>query len=100
MAQRAMPIGEILEKVLKKLGLERRAREARIAQEWGRIVGERIAMHSKPVALRGKTLIVHVDSSVWLSELSQFFKDKILEQVRGELGEKRIGDIRFRIGDV
>jgi len=53
-----------------------------------------------PVAIRGKTLIVHVDSSVWLSELSRFFRDKMLEQVRSELGEKRIRDIRFKIGDV
>jgi len=39
MAKQAVPIGEVLEKLLKKLGLERRAREARIAQEWGRVVG-------------------------------------------------------------
>lgn len=93
-------MGNVLEKVLKKLGLERRAREARIAQEWGRIVGEKIARHSAPVGVRGRTLIVNVDSSVWLAELRQFFKEKMLEQIHRELGEKRIRDIRFRIGEV
>lgn len=100
MTRDAVPIGEVLGRLLKKLGLEKRTRQARIALEWGRVVGETIARHSKPVGVRGKTLLVNVDSSVWLAELDRYFKDAMLAKIRDELGETRIGEIRFRIGEI
>ncbi len=100
MVNKAVPIGDVLRAVVKRLGLERRLKEARIAEDWGRIVGEKIAVHSRPVAVKGRTLIVNVDSSVWLSEMNNFFKDKILDRLRSEFRERRIEDIRFRIGEI
>ena len=88
MARDLVPIGDVLGRLLKRLGLERRTREARIALEWGRVVGETIARHSKPVGVRGKT------------ELDRYFKGAMLEKIRDELGERRIVDIRFRIGEI
>jgi len=90
----------VLQRVLKKLGLERKLREAKIAQDWAGIVGSKIAGHSKPTGVRGKVLFVNVDSSVWLSELNNFFKLEMLDQINKQLGEKRIKDIRFRIGEI
>ena len=52
------------------------------------------------LGVRGKTLLVHVDSSVWLAELDRDFKGAMLEKIRDELGERRIVDIRFRIGEI
>ncbi|MCX6357416.1 MAG: DUF721 domain-containing protein [Candidatus Aureabacteria bacterium] len=100
MAGETMRIGDVLDTLLRKLGLDKKARDARIVQEWERIVGPTIARHSAPAGMRGKILIVNVDSSVWLAELSRFFKEKILAAVRAELGEERIQDIRFRIGEL
>jgi predicted nucleic acid-binding Zn ribbon protein len=100
MTRDAVPIGEVLGKLLRKLGLERRTREARIALEWERVVGDTIARHSKPAGVRGKTLLVNVDSSVWLAELNRYFKDAMIEKIQAELGETRISDIRFRIGEI
>ncbi len=100
MARDAVPISEILGRLLKKLGLERRAREARIALEWERLVGETIARHTRPVGVRGKTLLVNVDSSVWLAELDRYFKDAMLEKISSGLDGIRIDEIRFRIGEI
>jgi predicted nucleic acid-binding Zn ribbon protein len=100
MTRQAVPIGEVLKTVVRKLGLEKRVKEAVIAQEWERIVGAKIAGHSKPVGVRGRTLIVNVDSSVWLSELNNYFKDTIVDQVRSDFQESRIKRIRFRIGEI
>jgi len=99
-SKEAVAISDVLSSVLKKLGLGHRVRVARIAQDWERLVGSKIAQHCRPVAVRGRTLVVNVDSSVWLSELTQFFKDKILEQIHGEPGGKSIKEIRFRIGEI
>lgn len=100
MSREAVAIADVLKTVLKKLGLGQRVRVARIAQDWERIVGSKIARHCAPVSVKGKILVVNVDSSVWLSELTRFFKDKMLEQIRGEPGGEGIKDVRFRIGDV
>jgi predicted nucleic acid-binding Zn ribbon protein len=100
MSKEASSIGDVLSVVLKRLGLERRIRVARIAQDWERLVGPKIAHHCKPVGVRGGTLLVNVDSSVWLSELSRFFKEMMLKQIHSEPGCKKIKDIRFRIGEI
>jgi predicted nucleic acid-binding Zn ribbon protein len=100
MSREVMPIGDVLKTVLRRLGLGQRVRVARIVQDWERIVGSKIAKHCTPVSVRGKILVVNVDSSVWLAELTQFFKDKMLEQIRNETGGTGIKDIRFRIGDI
>ncbi|MCX6338324.1 MAG: DUF721 domain-containing protein [Candidatus Aureabacteria bacterium] len=100
MSKEAVAISDVLSGVLKKLGLQHRVRVARIAQDWERLVGSKIARHCRPVAVRGGTLVVNVDSSVWLSELSNFFKEKMLEQIHSEPGGKGIKHIRFRIGEI
>ncbi len=100
MSREAAPVGDVLKTVLKKLGLGQRVRVARIAQDWERIVGSKIAQHCAPVSVRSKILVVNVDSSVWLSELTRFFKDKMLDQIRSEAGGEGIKDIRFRIGEI
>ncbi|MEJ2744375.1 MAG: DUF721 domain-containing protein [bacterium] len=100
MSREVMPIGDVLKTVLRRLGLGQRVRVARIVQDWERIVGSKIAKHCTPVSVRGKILVVNVDSSVWLAELTQFFKDKMLEQIRNETGGTGIKDIRFRIGEI
>jgi predicted nucleic acid-binding Zn ribbon protein len=93
-------IGEVLQKVIKNLGLERKLKEARIAREWESVVGSRIAAHCRPVSIKGSTIIVNVDSSVWLSELNNFFKDKLLDRLQAEFKELRIHNIKFRIGEI
>jgi predicted nucleic acid-binding Zn ribbon protein len=100
MSREAAPVGDVLKTVLKRLGLGQKVRVARIAQDWERIVGSKIAGHCTPVSVRGKILVVNVDSSVWLTELTQFFKDKLLDQIHGEPGGAGIKDIRFRIGEI
>lgn len=100
MSREAMVIGDVLKTVLKRLGLGQKVRVARIAQDWERIVGSKIAKHCTPVSVRGKILVVNVDSSVWLAELTQFFKDKMLDQIHSEAGGAGIKDIRFRIGEI
>lgn len=95
----AVRIDVVLERVMKNLGLKRRLKEARIALEWETIAGKKIAAHSRPSAVRQGILLVNVDSSVWLAELSTFFKETLLRKVRDEMADSDIRDIYFRLGD-
>ena len=97
---RPQPIGEILPKVISKLGLAQKVKEVELLRDWQEIVGEAIARHSQPVTLDKGHLTVNVDSSPWLSELERYSKQKILEKVQARLGKKAVRRIRFRIGTV
>jgi predicted nucleic acid-binding Zn ribbon protein len=69
-----------------------------LLQEWRRAVRGNIAKHTKPVAWRGTRLIVNVDSSSYLYELS-LRKEKILSRLKKYLGKEKINEIQFRIGE-
>lgn len=47
----------------------------RLESEWGQIVGETIAKHSRPVQFDKGTLVIEVTNSVWLHEIRFFVED-------------------------
>jgi predicted nucleic acid-binding Zn ribbon protein len=69
----------------------------RIAACWEEVVGSQVAGHSSPSALRGKTLEVGVDSSVWSQHL-QMRREEILAGLRAVLGDDAPADLRFHVG--
>jgi predicted nucleic acid-binding Zn ribbon protein len=87
-------LDNLIEKTLKKLKLEKPAREWEAVHHWDEIVGEKIARISKPVRAENKILYVSVSSSSWCSELD-FQKPKILKKIANKIGENIIHDIRF-----
>jgi len=91
-------IGQILERLIPRLGLEEMSDSSRVFTLWDSVVGNGIARHARPHSFRKGVLIVHVDSSVWLSQLERFRKEQIRRKLNQELGGKRIGKIIFRIG--
>ena len=95
-ASKEKVIGEILPSVYKKLGLEERMSYVVLSSLWEEIVGDVIAKHSRPTGVTHKSLIVEVDSPVWLNELNNFSKADILRKVKEK--NKSIRDIRFKIG--
>ena len=91
-----VPIAEIIAVVSQGLGKEG-AKQEKISSLWQRAVGEKRASHTKVSTFEGGTLTVLVDSSSQLYELS-LEKDEILQKLRREFGEKKVGDVRFQIG--
>ncbi len=91
-------VGEVLRKILPKLGLEQQVRQSQIVEDWEKIVGATVARHARPVALRDGLLTIAVDNSMWLSELSRYQKPLLLRKVRQHLGAATVKDILFRVG--
>ena len=52
--------GELLPKLMQQLGLSERLRENEVIEAWKQIVGDFIAAHSAPTALREGVLYVRV----------------------------------------
>jgi len=61
-------------------------------------LGDFIAAHSTPVALREGILYVRVLQPALHYELEQISKPEILRKLKQRFGSKTIRDVRFRVG--
>jgi predicted nucleic acid-binding Zn ribbon protein len=89
---------ELLPKIMQRLGLRERLHEAEVIDAWSKIVGEFIAAHSAPVALREGILYVRVLQPALHYELEQVSKIEILRKLKKRFSSKTIRDVRFRLG--
>lgn len=99
MSERIQKLDSILREVLREGPLSAGLREQEVLGRWSRIVGEKIARHSAPLALRDGVLLVQVESSVWAQELT-LLKPRIQRALEAELGPDRVKEIRFRSGRI
>ena len=70
---------------MQRLGLRERLHETEVIDAWGKIVGEFIAAHSAPVALRDGVLYVRVLQPALHYELEQISKSEILRKLKTAL---------------
>jgi predicted nucleic acid-binding Zn ribbon protein len=89
---------ELLPVLMQKLGLRERLHEKDVTEAWSVIVGDFIAAHSAPSALRQGILYVRVLQPALHYELEQVSKADILRKLKRRFGAKTIRDIRFRLG--
>jgi len=89
---------DVLPNLMQRLGLRERLHETEVIDAWSKIVGEFIATHSAPVALREGVLYVRVLQPALHYELEQVSKIDILRKLKQRFGGKTIRDIRFRLG--
>ena len=89
---------ELLPALMQKLGLRERLRESEVIDAWSSIVGEFIAAHSTPVALREGVLYVRVLQPSLHYELERIAKPEILRKLKHRFSGKTIRDLRFRLG--
>jgi predicted nucleic acid-binding Zn ribbon protein len=90
-------LGDVLPDVLKSLRLDGDFWLQKLAQEWPQVVGDQVARRSRPGQLQKQTLVVFVENSVWLSELSRFAQKQILENVQRHADGSRIRSIRLQL---
>jgi predicted nucleic acid-binding Zn ribbon protein len=90
--------GDLLPTLMQKLGLRERLHENEVMEAWAGIVGEFIAAHSTPAALREGVLYVRVLQPALHYELGQISKTEILRKLRRRFGAKTVRDVRFRLG--
>jgi predicted nucleic acid-binding Zn ribbon protein len=84
--------------LMQRLGLKERLQESEVIDAWTNIVGEFIAAHSAPMALREGVLYVRVLQPALHYELEQVSKIDILRKLKRRFGGKVIRDVRFRVG--
>jgi predicted nucleic acid-binding Zn ribbon protein len=97
-ADRWQSPAELMPRLMQRLGLRERLRETEVIEAWSKIVGDFIAAHSAPVALREGILYVRVLQPALHYELEQISKPEILRKLKQRFGGKTIRDVRFRVG--
>ena len=97
-ADRWQSPSELMPKLMQRLGLRERLRETEVIDAWSKIVGDFIAAHSAPVALREGVLYVRVLQPALHYELDRINKPQILRKLKQRFGGKVIRDLRFRVG--
>ena len=93
------PLEDLVKSIIGNFAGKEKLTEEEIRSAWSLVVGEKAAKHSRPRSFTDSRLIVHVDDSSWLYELTTR-KKYILNSLSSELKGKKLKDITFRIGDL
>ncbi len=91
-------IGQPIEQYLKKSGIQKQLETKDYLDRWAGTVGERIAKHARPVALKDGRLHVEVCDSTWTHHLTML-KQEIIADFNRACGEEVISEIRFTNAD-
>jgi predicted nucleic acid-binding Zn ribbon protein len=89
---------ELIPQLMQRLGLKERLNEAEVTRAWSSIVGDFIAAHSAPTALRDGVLYVRVLQPALHYELEQVSRMDIVRKLKQRFGGKVVRDVRFRVG--
>jgi predicted nucleic acid-binding Zn ribbon protein len=87
-------ISGVLPALLRDLGLEAGIMGWRAVKGWPEAVGPQVARRARAVSFHEGTLVVEVDGSAWLQELSILRRD-LVRQVNRHLGSQHVRDLRL-----
>ena len=95
--KRPLPIGGLIDAVLKKAGVAERVEQASIIPEWTALVGPQIASISEPRMITSDgTLFVAVTTNGWMTELS-LMEPELLRAINRVEGRVPVRRIRFQL---
>jgi predicted nucleic acid-binding Zn ribbon protein len=89
------PIGDVIKECLDELHISRTLKEKRLVSQWGELLGKAVAVRTKQVYIKDRTLYVHMSSSVVRNEL-MMMRQTILDKMNEIAGEKLIDSVVIR----
>ena len=99
MKRKSEKIDSIVKSIIEKLDRHANPTTNEIEDAWRQLVGERASSHTRPAALGKKKLVINVDGSAWLYELT-LRKNELLASLKKKFGEDKIKELQFRIGEI
>ena len=90
-------VASLIPAALGRVGLHNESWQRQIETKWTDIVGKVVAEHARPGRYYQGTLVIFVDSSPWLSELSRIWQKRILLNLQKEFTAGKIKAVRFQM---
>ena len=90
------PMAGALDRLMRNMGGPRADTVKSVFERWEEIVGEGLAAHATPVALRNGCLVLSVPDPAWASQL-RFFEGEILTKLAEAFGPKEVLAIEVRV---
>jgi predicted nucleic acid-binding Zn ribbon protein len=91
--------GNILERLIARMGITSRLEKEKAVILWEEVVGKPTARRAEAVSIKAGKLVVVVESSAWLQQLA-LLKEGIIEKLNSRIGKPVVEDIVFRIGEI
>jgi predicted nucleic acid-binding Zn ribbon protein len=88
-------IGGPLQELLARLRLTEPMVGWKAVEVWPEVVGDRVAARARAVAFRDGSLVVEVDSSTWMNELT-YLKRRMIVDLNRRLGAEVVRDLRLQ----
>jgi predicted nucleic acid-binding Zn ribbon protein len=89
------PLGQIVGKIMKAYGLEKRMKEMDIVKGWPEMMGIAVANRTTNLRINNRVLYISMDSAVMREELLNG-KEIIIHRVNDFAGEKIVDDVWFQ----
>lgn len=93
------PLSDILSRFLATPGMAIPMLEFKLQQHWHEIVGDHIARHTWPDAIRHRKLYLVAENSVWLQQLL-FLKPELLAKINAAAEGEALSEIVLRVGAI
>ena len=86
-------VGSVLGELLKGRPWATGLLVGQLGRRWTEVVGERMAMESRPTRLEGGNLVVEVSSAAWAAQL-KFLQGEIRTRANAALGSEQVREVR------
>jgi len=94
-ARDPQPLGRLVSRLVSDRGWNESVSTARVFAQWGRLVGEDVAEHAQPVALKDGELTVRASSTAWATQL-RLLQGKLLAKIAAGVGNGVVKRMRIQ----
>jgi predicted nucleic acid-binding Zn ribbon protein len=88
------PLGRIAREVADTRGWSPRVAEGAVFGQWAQVVGDQIAEHAQPTALRDGVLTISAESTAWATQL-RMVQAQVLVKIAAEVGDGVVTSLRI-----
>ncbi|GAA2334514.1 DciA family protein [Saccharopolyspora halophila] len=89
------PLGKLASRIAKDRGWTENLTGGQVFAKWGALVGEEVAEHTKPVALKDGELTVQAESTAWATQL-RLLQRQILKRIADGVGRDVVKRIKVQ----
>lgn len=98
--RRAKPeaVGDILDRLLKRLEIDKKIDEGKALELWPGSAGDRLARVTRASSVVRGRMTVECRSPAWANEC-RMLKPKLIEKLNASVGREVIKDLVFKVGE-